>query len=78
MKGDGLGPLGGEGMTIEADETFVGAEAGKKLGRPPVEKRVVFSLVERGGRVRSIHVPNVRANTLARSHCGKRSTASRA
>jgi transposase-like protein len=51
-------------MVLEGDETFVGAEAGKKLGRPPVEKRVVFSLVERGGRVRSMHIPNVRANTL--------------
>ena len=64
MKDGSLTPMGGEGMTIEADETFVGAEAGKKLGRPPVEKRVVFSLVERNGRVRSMHVPNVRANTL--------------
>jgi transposase-like protein len=64
MKDGSVGPLGGEGMTLEADETFIGAEAGKKLGRPPVEKRVVFSLVERNGRVRSMHVPNVRANTL--------------
>jgi transposase-like protein len=62
--GDDLGPLGGEGVTLEADETFVGAQAGKKLGRKPVEKQVVFSLVERDGRVRSMHVPNVRANTL--------------
>ncbi|MEI9932237.1 MAG: IS1595 family transposase [Rhizomicrobium sp.] len=64
MNDGSAGPLGGAGMTLEADETFVGAEAGKKLGRLPVEKRVVFSLVERGGRARSVHVPNVRANTL--------------
>src|SRR5580698_6960763 len=50
MKDGSLTPIGGEGMTLEADETFVGAEAGRKLGRPPVEKRVVFSLVERKGR----------------------------
>jgi len=64
MDDGSIGQLGGSGMTLEADETFVGAEAGKKLGRPPVEKRVVFSLLERDGRVRSTHVPNVRANTL--------------
>jgi hypothetical protein len=32
MKDGTIGPLGGEGMTLEADETFVGDEAGKKLG----------------------------------------------
>lgn len=64
MKTEGLGPLGGEGMTIEADETFIGAKAGRKKNRPVVEKQSVFSLVERSGRVRSMHVPNVRANTL--------------
>ena len=56
--------VGGMGVTIEADETFIGAEAGRKKGRAPVEKMAVMSLVERGGRVRSFHVPNVRAETL--------------
>jgi transposase-like protein len=64
MKDGSLTPMGGEGKFLEADETYVGAEAGKKLGRPPVEKQVVFSLVERKGRARSIHLPNVQANTL--------------
>ena len=77
MKPEGVGPLGGEGMTIEADETFVGAEAGKKLGRPPVEKQVVFSLVERDGRVRSMHIPNVRANTLREAIAANASRTSR-
>ena len=58
------GPLGGEGVILEADETFIGAEAGKKLWRKPVEKQVVFSLVERGGSARSVHIPNVRAENL--------------
>jgi transposase-like protein len=62
-----LTPMGGEGVTIEADETFIGGQAGKKLGRKPVEKRVVFSLVERGGRVRSLHIPNVGDATLRKA-----------
>jgi transposase-like protein len=63
---EGLPPLGGAGMTLEADETYIGAKAGRKLYRAPVEKRPVFALVERQGRVRSFHVPNVRAATLSR------------
>lgn len=39
-------PMGGTGVTIEADETYVGAIAGRKKGRPPVEKNIVMSLVE--------------------------------
>jgi hypothetical protein len=50
------GPLGGEGKTLEADETYVGAEAGKKLGRKPVKKAIVMGLVERDGKGRSVHI----------------------
>jgi transposase-like protein len=50
-------PLGGEGVTLEVDETYVGPEAGAKMGRAPMPKQVVFSLVERGGKARSIHLP---------------------
>lgn len=60
-----LSPLGGSGVTIEADEVFIGAKAGRKLGRPVVEKTPVMSLVERGGKVRSFNLPNVRASTLS-------------
>jgi transposase-like protein len=58
------GPLGGEGKIIEADETFIGAKAGRKLGRDPVKKAVVFGLVERDGKLRSIHVRGVDAASL--------------
>jgi hypothetical protein len=61
-----LPPMGGLGVTIEADELYVGAIAGRKKGRPPVEKQIVMSLVERDGAARSVVVPNVRAKTLAR------------
>jgi hypothetical protein len=63
--GESTGPnMGGMGISVEADETYVGATAGKKKVRPPVEKAPVVSLVERGGKVRSFHVPNVRAENV--------------
>jgi transposase-like protein len=65
------GPLGGEGKTVEIDETYVGgkeknkhARKRKHLGTGGVGKPAVFSLVERKGKVRSHHVPSVSAKTL--------------
>ncbi len=69
--GGGLGPLGGEGKIVEADETYYGAVDKAKArtkttsGRPfttsgkagPANKRPVVALVERGGNVRTFHVP---------------------
>lgn len=56
-------PLGGENKVVEADETYVGGKAKNcKNHIPP--KEAVFSLVERGGRVRSRHVTEVTAKTL--------------
>jgi transposase-like protein len=65
VRGFAAGPLGGAGKTLEADETYIGGSAenrayDKRL-RP---KQIVMSLVERGGQVRSFHVPNVTADTL--------------
>src|SRR5262245_36624572 len=70
MKDGGLGPLGGEGMVVEADETYIG---GKEKNRHKnrrkgvvgaAGKETVFSLVERGGRVRSVHVASVTETNL--------------
>ncbi len=58
------GSLGGEGQTIEADETYVGGKASNRAYGPIPPKQSVMSLVERGGRVRSFHVPNVTASNL--------------
>jgi transposase-like protein len=65
------GPLGGENKVVEADETYVGGKetnkhkskrtAGRQGGKG---KEAVFSLVERDGKVRSRHVPEVTAKTL--------------
>ena len=56
-------PLGGAGATIEADETYVGRKAGTKL-KGAAHMNPVMSLVERDGRVRSFHIPNVTAANL--------------
>jgi transposase-like protein len=57
-------PLGGAGKTVEADETYVGRKAGSRAYEAPAPKQAVMSLVERGGKVRSFHVPNVTAQFL--------------
>lgn len=59
------GQLGGKGMTVEADETWVGGKAANRAYDPIPPKQAVAALVERNGRVRSFHVPNVTANNLA-------------
>lgn len=58
--------LGGGGSEVEADETFWGNRKprGQKKGRGYQHKEKIFSLVERGGEVRSFHVPQVNAATL--------------
>lgn len=65
------GPKGGSGKIVEADETYVGGKEKNKhrskrnkknIGA--VGKEIVFSLVERGGKVRSHHVPVVTAANL--------------
>jgi hypothetical protein len=63
MKDDGS-PLGGEGKTVEADETFVGGKAKNRKYRNPAPKKIVLSLVERDGRARSFHIANIHADKL--------------
>jgi transposase-like protein len=72
MADGGLGPLGGEGQTVEVDETFIGGKeenkhrtrrAATRLGGS-WGKETVLSLVERNGRVRSMHVASVTAEKL--------------
>ena len=61
MRDGSLEPLGGMGMTVEADETYYGekddpAERRRPGQRGPAGKRPVVGLVERGGKVRTFHV----------------------
>lgn len=68
MRSGGLEPLGGKGKVVEADETYYGkAEtphvSPQRKGRPYTKRgkrmnnRPIVALVERGGNVRSFHVP---------------------
>lgn len=68
---EGAGPLGGAGKAVEADETFIGGRERNKHASKRnaaniggMGKEAVFSLVERGGKVSSQHVPAVDARTL--------------
>ena len=64
MVSGGLAPMGGNGAPVEADETFIGKKEGAKVKRGVGHKRVVLSLVERGGEVRSFHVASHGALTV--------------
>jgi transposase-like protein len=59
-------PMGGDGQTVEVDETFWGNRKprGQRKGRGYEHKEKILSLVERAGRARSFHVPSVNAQTL--------------
>lgn len=67
------GPLGGEGQTLEIDETFWGRQGeefvnGKGWRRKSGwgDKMKVVTLVERKGRARSVKVESVNANSVRR------------
>lgn len=64
MKTNPGGLLGSGGGIVEADETFWGNKKEAKVRRGTGHKHAVFSLVERNGEVRSVHIPNVTGKTL--------------
>ena len=77
MRDGSLSPLGGSGKVVEADETYFGdipeADRGtlRADGRPysknrdgPKHKRAILSLVERGGSVRSFHLPAAQVESV--------------
>lgn len=65
MKSGGLPPIGGEGSTVEIDETFIGTKREKApQARGYAHKNAVLTLVERGGSARSFHVDGTKASDL--------------
>jgi transposase-like protein len=72
-----LPPLGGEGKHVEADETYFGNKPGRQVRRGTGHKRVIMSLIERGGEIRSFHVENADIPTVKKiidKHVHKAST----
>jgi transposase-like protein len=74
-----VNPTGGEGEIVEADETYYGPTATPRVspqrkGRPftkkgkggPANKRPILALVERGGSVRTFHVPVADKETVTK------------
>ena len=70
MRDGNLAPMGGNGGTVEVDETFIGHDKtkkprGQKKGRGYAHKHKVLSLVDRAtGQARSIVVDDLKAATL--------------
>ena len=50
------GPLGGQGKTVEADETYIGRKEGRTKKKGFGHKHTVAALVERGGPMVSFHI----------------------
>lgn len=80
MTDPAMGPLGGEGTIVEADETYFGKREGpipysrpraRKNWKPtkggksgPAGKRAVVALVERGGNTRMFHIEHATAENV--------------
>jgi transposase-like protein len=65
MRSGDLSPMGGNGGIVEVDETFIGNDRAKKMGRGYAHKHKVLSLVDRDtGKVRSVVVDDLKARTL--------------
>ena len=65
MRQRGLDPMGGAGAIVEADETFISKREGATKGRGPSHKRVVLTLVKRGGEARSFLINRATAANIA-------------
>ncbi len=58
MRDRSLAPMGGGGVPVEADETYIGRQEGHSGAAGFGHKNMVLTLVERGGSARSFHIDN--------------------
>ena len=71
----GAGPIGGEGKTVEADETYL-AKSSKTRKTGPLHAKpavAVLSLVERGGDIRSMYLDDKNVRSALVRHLDDRS-----
>jgi transposase-like protein len=65
MREGSLGPLGGNNA-VEADETFIGRKEGVPIPKGGYShKHAVLALVERGGKVRSVHLDTLTKDEIS-------------
>jgi transposase-like protein len=64
MRDGSLAPMGGEGSTVEIDETYIGRKDGFEVRQGAWHKNAVLTLVERGGAARSFHVEHVAKDAI--------------
>lgn len=69
MRDGSLAPMGGAGGVVEVDETFIGNDRTvkpkhSKKGRGYAHKYKILTLVERGGRARSMVINDLKAKTI--------------
>jgi transposase-like protein len=59
------GPIGGQGRTVESDETMIGSKKkNRAYAKKEPKKQTVLTLVDRNGDSHSFHVAKVKAKTL--------------
>ena len=75
MKDGAFGPIGGEGKTVEADETYLSKSPKTRKTEPKHAKpdRQVFSLIERGGNLRSMYLDDRNVRGALIQHLDDRS-----
>lgn len=67
MKPGKIGPLGGPGKVVEADEAVFGGKSKNRAFKAEPKKTAVLTLVERDGKSHSFRVANIKAKTLRES-----------
>src|SRR3984885_1910948 len=75
MKDGAMGLMGGPGATVEADETYLGKSAKSRKSEPKHSRPApqVFSLVERGGNIRSMYLDDKNIRGALDQHLDMRS-----